>query len=258
MKILKKRIVRGALIIFILAALFLISRYFFLSFTGETEIIEEAAVDLQEPPLPFEIDENFQYQIRFNGIRVGKIEFTYLGREKVDNRWQDIIEISGKASILGIIRAEGQEHVYLDAKTYLPLRAERRLRYLRRKELSSEEYSQKEGAVKIIRQRNKGSSEKILNVEPPIYNPVSLCFLFPIDLESELLETVYEFNLPGRQISLKLTDKIRIHDQETRKDFFILESSQPRQVKVWLTRDRKIPERVEIPFFFGRVVISRI
>ena len=208
--------------------------------------------------LPFKVDEKIPYQVRFNGVKVGKIELEYKGREKVGKDLQDILVVSSDVRILGLFEIESREKVYVDVNTHLPLKVEREVKFLGRQESILEEYNQKEGWLKLTQTKGKATEERSIKVSPPIHNILILYFLYPLDLKDETIGKTYEFNLPTRKISIKLKEarKISRYDKEI-EEFYIWEGS-PRRFEVWLKKTERLPLRVEIPAFLGRIVITRI
>ena len=212
---------------------------------------------LEHRALPFKIRDKSLYQVHFNGIKVGTIELEYQGREKIDKIWQDVIRLASNVKILKLFQIQSEEVVYMDKDTYLPLKVQRKVKFLGREESILEEYHQKEGWVKIIQAKGKVTEERLMRVNPPIHNVLILYFLYPLDLKDEAIGKTYEFNLPTRKISIKLKEARRISTHKAKEEFYILEGS-PRRFKVWLKKTERLPLRVEIPAFLGRIVITRI
>ncbi len=206
--------------------------------------------------LPFK-DEKIPYQVRFNGVKVGKIEFEYKGREKIGKDLQDILVVSSCVRILGLFEIESREKVYVDVNTHLPLKVEREVKFLGRQESILEEYNQKEGWLKLTQTKGKTTEERSIKVNLPIHNILILYFLYPLDLKDETIGKTYEFNLPTRKISIKLKEARRISTPKGIEEFYIWEGA-PRRFEVWLKKTERLPLRVEIPAFLGRIVITRI
>lgn len=207
--------------------------------------------------LPFEAGKRFLYQVHFNGIKVGKIELGYQGRKEIGGIWQDIIRLTSDVKIIKLFQIESEELVFMDRDTFLPLKVHRKVKFLGREESILEEYEQKEGRVRIIQIKDKASEERLFRVSPPIHNVLVLYFLYPLDLRDEAIGRTYEFNLPARKIGIRLKETRRISAPEKIEEFYILEGS-PRRFEVWLKKTERLPWRVEIPAFLGRIVITRV
>lgn len=258
MRRLKKRIALPAASIVLIAAIVsALIRVSFLSPNKETGREEEKAAR-EEKPLPFEIGEKFLYRVNYGIIKVGEIEFEYLGREKIDGIWQDVIRLGSNVNILRLFQIESEELVYIDADTYLPVKVQRRVNYSGTRELILEIYQQEEGRVRITQEKDGITEEKLLEAEPPIHNALALYFLYPFELEAEALGETYEFNLPTRKINIKLKKLERVPARETVEEFYILESLPPRRFRIWLNKTERMPQRIEIRAFLGKIVITRI
>jgi hypothetical protein len=207
--------------------------------------------------LPFKIDEKVLYQVRFNGVKVGKIELEYKGQQKLGKDLLDILMVSSCVRILALFEIESREKVYVDVNMRLPIKVERKVKFLGRQEIISEEYNQKEGWLKLTQTKGKTTEEKLIKVNPPIHNVIILYFLYPLDLRDEAIGKTYEFNLPTRKINIKLKEARRISTDKEIEEFYILEGS-PRRFEAWLKKGERLPLRVEMPAFLGRIVITRI
>lgn len=209
-----------------------------------------------KPALPFKIGEKFFYQVRFNGVRVGKIEFEYKGRMEIGKIYQDIISLNSDVKILKLFQIESKETVYVEKNTCLPLKVEREVRFLGKDEEILEEYNQKEGWIKITQIKGRTTEERLIKVSPPIHNALILYFLYPLDLKDQTIGKTLEFNLPLRRISIKIKEKRMVATDGGRQELYILEGS-PQRFKLWLKQDERPPLRIEIPVFLGKVSITK-
>jgi hypothetical protein len=254
MQIYKPKIETVALLIFIMVISSFWQGFCFSSPNKESKLKDTA---LEHRTSPFKIGDKSLYQVHFNGIKVGTIELEYQGRKKIDKIWQDVIKLASNVKILKLFQIESQELVFMDRDTYLPLKVQRKVKFLGREETILEEYQQKEGRVKLTQTKGKTTEEKLIKISPPIHNVLILYFLYPLDLKDEAIGKTYEFNLPTRKISITLKEARRISTLNGIEEFYIFEGS-PQRFKVWLKKTERLPWRVEIPAFLGRVVITRI
>jgi len=271
MQIYKPKIKIVALTIFIIVISSLWQGFCFSNPNKEAKP-KDVALELRTSP--FKIGEKFLYRVDFNGIKVGTIELEYQGRKKIDTStllsvngersrtidklWQDVIRVTSNVKTLKLFQIESEEVVYMDKDTYLPLKVQRKVKFLGREESILEEYQQKEGWVKIIQTKDKTTEERLIKVNPPIHNILILYFLYPLDLKDEAIGKTYEFNLPTRKISVRLKEARKISRYgKGREEFYIWEGS-PRRFEVWLKKTERLPLRVEIPAFLGRIVITKI
>lgn len=254
MQIYKLKIKTAALIIFIIVISSVWQGFCFSSPSKEAKPKDAA---LEQRTLPFKIGEKSLYRVHFNGIKVGTIELEYQGRKKIDKIWQDVIRVTSNVKILKLFQIESQELLFMDKDTYLPLKVQRKVKFLGKEESILEEYQQKEGRVKIIQTKGKVTESRLVRVSPPIHNILVLYFLYPLGLKDEAIGKTYEFNLPTRKISIKLKEARRISTHKGIEEFYIWEGS-PRRFEVWLKKIERLPMRLEIPVFLGRIVITRV
>lgn len=197
------------------------------------------------------------YQVRFNGVKVGKIEFEYQGRQKIGGKLQDVVVVISDVKILGLFEIEGKEKIYVDTDTHLVLRVEREVEFLGKQESIIEEYNQKEGWVKITQKKDKITQSRLIRQNPPIHNVIVLYFLYPLDLQDKTIGKTFEFNLPLRKISIKLRGLRKITTDEGAKEVYLLEGL-PQRFKIWLEREKRLPLRLEMRTFLGKVVMLKI
>lgn len=207
--------------------------------------------------LPFQIGKKVSYGVKFNGINVGKINLEYLGRDIFDKESWDVIQFSSNVKILAIFEIESQEKIHLDINTYLPSRVERDVKFLGREESILEEYNQKEGWVRVTNTRAKFTEQRLIQRAPPIHNSIILFFLHPIDLKGNNIGKTFEFNLPLQKISVKIKELRKIAATKGVEEFYLLEGS-PRKFLIWIKKGQRLPVRLELPAFLGKVVILKI
>ncbi|MCX7661838.1 MAG: DUF3108 domain-containing protein, partial [Candidatus Omnitrophica bacterium] len=193
----------------------------------------------------------FTYKVSYNGIYVGNIECIYLGKQNIDNKLADTLELFSDVRILGFFSIQSRERLFIDSSNQLPLKVERKVKYLGKDEEILEEYSQQEGLIKITKKYAKGKTEKRLEVGAPIHNIIALLYFFPQNLKLNPGKQ-FVFNLPTQKINIRVKDLALFDTYEA----YILEE-ESRRFKVWLERDKRIPLRIEFNFFLGRIVISK-
>lgn len=221
-------------------------------------ILKETIPTLEsKEALPFRKGDKFFYEVRFNGIKVGRIEFEYQGHREINKVYQDIFMISSNVNILKLFQIQSKELVYANIEKYLPHMVEREVTFLGRKELILEEYNQKDGWVKITVKKDKIVQERIIYQEPPIHNSLILFFFYPLDLEEKLGKTI-KFNLPLQKIKIKVKELRKIQTSERQIDeVYLLEVSNQRRVLIWIKKRERLPIRLEAPAFLGRVAITK-
>lgn len=207
--------------------------------------------------LHFQKGKNFTYEVRFNGIKVGRIEFEYQGRKEINKIYQDIFVVSSNVNILRLFEIQSKELVYADINNFLPQRVEREVKFLGKHEAILEEYNQRDGLVKITVKKAGAEQERLIYQQPPIHNSLTLLFLYPLNLQESLGKSL-DFNLPLQKIKIKVKELRKIQATEGALDeFYLLEVSNHRKSFVWVKKGERLPIRLEISVFLGKVVITK-
>ncbi|MBM3250580.1 MAG: hypothetical protein FJZ09_07090 [Candidatus Omnitrophica bacterium] len=198
--------------------------------------------------------EKFEYLVRYNGMKVGKVEVEYLSRTGAVKAGQEIISLNSDVRILKLFSLKSREKFYIDAQTYFPRKVERDLELLGGKEKILEEYNQKKGLVRMIKTADGSTKEELIRQQPPIHNITALLFFFPRDVALKEGSSVY-FNLPNRRLEMKV---VRCKDKTcaAANKVFLLEAP-AKKIKLWLEGEKRVPLRIEFPSFLGRISISR-
>ena len=206
--------------------------------------------------LPFQKCKKLSYEVRFNGIKVGSINFEYQGRKEIENIPYDIIRVASNINILKLFQIQSEELVYVDISDYLAWKVEREVRFLARKESILEEYNQKDGSIKITLKKDQTLKERLIYQEPPIHNSLILFFLYPLNFEEKLGKTM-EFNLPLQEIKVKVKELRKIQTLEGIDEVYLLEVSNQRRTLIWIKKGERLPISLEVPAFLGRGVITK-
>jgi hypothetical protein len=202
---------------------------------------------------PFKLGEKFVYKVNLNGIYVGRIRWEYLGRLSRGNIWIDVLSLSSNVKILKLFFIQTKEKLYIDSHTHLPLRVERQVRFFGRREEILEEYNQKENYVRITKVVASKTEEKIIHIKAPIHNVIALLYFFPKDIKLRLGRSS-SFNLPTQKINIKVTTLKMFDTLKGSYEVYVLEGK-PRNFKIWLEKEKRIPLRIEFPVTLGRISI---
>ena len=195
------------------------------------------------------------YEVFFNGIPTGKIEWKYLGREVVNGRSTEVISLNSDTNILKLLNLESKEKVFIDSKTYLPLKVERDVVFFGKKELIKEEYNQETGLITIT----KSSSDKkevFLHQKKPIHNILSLLYFFPKNIDLVKGKLLY-FNLPTQKITIKMLYEKDIVFGKSTKDIYFLSGRGGKRFNLWLDKKERIPVKMEFIVPLGKITIVR-
>jgi len=204
----------------------------------------------------FKNKEKLAYKIYFNGVPSGKIEWRYLGRQKIKEGEVEVIYLVADTKILELLNLTSREKVFLDSKTYLPLRVERNLVVFGKKELITESYDQVAGKVSI-KKKNSKVTEEVLVQDKPIHNILDLLYFFPQGIELKP-DGWMEFNLPTQKVKIKLAGERSLKTNGSSKDTYLLIGRGARRFNLWLDKEKRLPLRLEFITLAGKITIKRL
>jgi hypothetical protein len=195
------------------------------------------------------------YDVFFNGIPTGKIEWQYLGKEVVSGREVDVILLNSDTNILKLLNLESKEKVYIDSVTYLPLKVERDVVFFGKKEKIKEIYNQDTGLITITK-NNSSKKQTLLHAAKPIHNILSLLYFFPKDIALIKDRPLY-FNLPTQKITIKMLYENAITFGKGKKDIYFLAGKGDKKFNLWLDKKERIPVKMEFIVPLGKITIVR-
>lgn len=203
----------------------------------------------------FKDGKKLTYNVFFNGIPSGHIEWNYLGRRDLEGSIVDELLINSDTKIFKLLNLASEERVFLDSKTHLPLKVERDIVFFGRKEVISEVYNQDKGYIKIKRSNSK-KTENILYQDKPIHNILELLYFFPQDVELKAGEWMI-FNLPTQKVKIKMVQKRILKIKNKKFNTYFLVGKGAKRFNLWLDIVEKIPLRLEFITLAGKVTILR-
>jgi len=195
------------------------------------------------------------YDVFFNGIPTGKIEWQYLGKDVVSGRKVDVILLNSDTKILKLLNLESKEKVYIDSMTYLPLKVERDVVFFGKKEKIKEVYNQDTGLITITKS-NSSKKQTFLHAAKPIHNILSLLYFFPKDIALVKDRPLY-FNLPTQKITIKMLYESAIAFGKDKKDIYFLAGRGGKKFNLWLDKKERIPVKMEFMVPLGKITIVR-
>lgn len=196
------------------------------------------------------------YKIYYNGVPSGKIEWLYLGKQKIKEGEAEVLLLSSKAKLLKLLSLTSREKIFLDSKTYLPLRVERDVVFLGKKEIITEIYDQEEGFVTVKKTHSKTTEEKIYQ-DAPIHNILELLYFFPQGIELKSNGWM-DFNLPTQKVKIKMVGERRLKINGVSKDTYLLVGRGAKRFNLWLDKEKRIPLRLEFITVTGKITIKRV
>jgi len=207
-----------------------------------------------EPPkitLPFKAGDKISYEVTFNGLKAGSIDFEYKGRK--DDL--DLVVVTNKINVLNIFQINSTESIYIDVYTCLPRRVERQVVFFGKQEYIVEEYNQKDGWVNIMQEKDGKVNNKLIPQKPPIHNSHSLFFVYPLALEDKIGSSL-DFNLPLEKVNIRVKELRKVATKDGEKEFYVLEVS-PKRIILELDKEKRLPVRLEMPALWSKLVIRR-
>jgi hypothetical protein len=207
-----------------------------------------------EPPkitLPFKAGEKFSYEVTFNGLKAGNIDFEYKGRQED----LDLVIVTNRINVLNIFQINSTESIYIDVYTCLPRRVEREVVFFGKQEYIIEEYNQKDGWVNVMQRKDGKINNKLIPQKPPIHNSHSLFFLYPLGLEDKIGSSL-DFNLPLEKVNIRVKELRKVASADGEKEVFVLEVS-PKKIILELDKEKRVPVRLEMPALWSKLVIRR-
>lgn len=196
-----------------------------------------------------------RYDVFFNGVPTGKIEWQYLGKDTVSGRMTDVIFLNSDTNILKLLNLESKEKVYIDSATYLPLKVERDVVFFGKKEKIREVYNQDTGVVTITKD-NSSKKETLLHVTKPIHNILSLLYFFPKNIDLVKNKPLY-FNLPTQKVTIKMLYEKNIAFGKGKKDIYFLSGRGDKRFNLWLDKKERVPIKMEFIVPLGKITIVR-
>lgn len=203
----------------------------------------------------FEGKGKLTYRVYFNAIPSGIIEWEYLGKEVTNGKDTEVIQLHSDAKIITFFDMTGQDKVFLDKETRLPVKVERDLVVFGKKEKIEEFYDQEKGEVTIIKSVDGREEKQILHPAKPIHNILALLYFFPEGVELKQGEK-HIFNLPTQEIKITVYSPRNI-GINGKKEAYFLKGSGAKNFNLWLDKETRLPLRLEFLFPLSKVSIVR-
>lgn len=203
----------------------------------------------------FQNRDKLNYDIYFNGISSGYIEWNYLGRQEVDGVAVDVLAVNSDTNILHFLDLDSKEKVFFDSNTFLPVMVERNIILFGKKDVIRETYDQDKGEVRISRDSSPDSPE-IITQDIPIHNILELIYFFPKNLALENDKWMH-FNLPTQKIRIKMVGERILKTNGSEKDTYFLVGRGAKRFSLWLDKKKKIPLRVEFITLIGKITVVK-
>jgi hypothetical protein len=204
----------------------------------------------------FNPEKKLSYEVFFNGLPTGKIEWRYLGRVSIDGHPAEVLYLNSDTEILKLLSLESKEKVFLDASNHLPLKVERDVTFFGKHETISELYNQDNGVVKIVKKTNRTGKEILLYSQKPVHNILSLLYFFPKDTILIKDKDLY-FNLPTQKVKIRMVSEGTLSVERSQRHIYFLTGKGANKFNLWLDKKERTPLRIEFFVPLGKIVIVR-
>ena len=199
--------------------------------------------------LPFRPGETIQYDIKKLKMRVGQASLTFHG----------LMSLEGQSALLITFTSEGlkffdEEKIYVDPRTFLPLRVERDLNIFGKKEKIVEHYNGREGTVRIVKTARGKTTEEVIKRSVPLDN--IYCFIFRYRITGKFTPgEAFQIHLPTKDVQFHVQNPRELQVGENKIPAHYLQSD-PAQYRVWFNKGgHKVPLRIDGAIGFGNTAM---
>ncbi len=185
------------------------------------------------------VGETITYSIKKLGVKAGEAILTFHGKQNWDGK--EVLLITFEATALNFF---DQEKIYIDPKTFFPLRVERDLNVFGKKEKIFEDYDSPQGIVKITKMVGDKKIQKTIQKMGNIDN--IYCFIYRYRKHGQFnLGDTLKINLPTKEVEISLEKVNTIKAAGQVFDSYFMQSN-PKKYQVWFdTGPHKIPIRID-------------
>ncbi|MCM8832217.1 MAG: hypothetical protein NC918_08505 [Candidatus Omnitrophica bacterium] len=199
--------------------------------------------------------ENIVYDVYFNEVCVGKIKYRYIGKKIIYKSLTEILHIKTNINIAPFFNLKSDEYIYLDDKTYLPLKVDRKVIFFGKKEMITEIYNQKKGYVKIYT-NGFFKKTKIFYPGKPIQNILALLYCFPKDLDLDK-KSFFSFIFPTNRVDIKVDALKTLTKDGQTKNVYLIKDFLGKKFDLFLEKETKSVIYLRVNLAFGKVFLAR-
>lgn len=198
---------------------------------------------------PFAPGETIVYDIKKLALKVGQAVLVFQGEVSLEGREALLVTLTSKG-----LNFFDEEKIYLDPRTFLPLRVERDLDIFGKKERIVEHYSSDNGAVRVVKTSGGKTTEQLIQKEHRLENVYGFIYRYrrqgaffdgertvvhlPTADVSFMLRGFDTLALPGRQIQAYYVESL------------------PKKYRVWFdTGPARVPLRIDGAVGFGKTAM---
>ncbi|MCM8786498.1 MAG: hypothetical protein NC935_00365 [Candidatus Omnitrophica bacterium] len=199
--------------------------------------------------------ESVFYDVYFNDVLVGKIEYSYVGKNFTYENWVEVLLVKTNINVAPLFNLKSHEYIYLDSKTYLPLKVERKINFFGKREVIKEIYNQKKGYVKIYT-NGFAKKTKIFYPGKPIQNMLALLYYFPKNLDLDK-KSFFSFIFPTNKIDLKVDSLKTLMKNGKTKNVYLIKGLKEKHINVFLEKETKTVLHLSVNLPVGKVLLAR-
>ena len=145
------------------------------------------------------VGEKIIYNVRMGNVTLGKSVFTRLPPVELDGKMVNLMSFDTR-----LARFSDKENIYSAAGTFLPLKIEREVSNWPFLEKISEHYDQDKFILTIVKNKGKGSQQRVIKKDGPIHNTVILPFVLR-NIPELAAGWSMTANLPSQKFEIKLS-----------------------------------------------------
>ena len=217
--------------------------------THSVEILPE---EQNAPGLPFESGEQFTYEVRYKGAKIGRSTLIFQGERPLDDK--KVYHVTFNTNVPSL---KDREEIYADPDTFLPIEVHR---VIKKKigfdDKIKEVYDQENFRVDISSKSKLRTKEFSIEKDSPIHNAILLVYYYRVKKDFDKNEKL-KINLPTLDFEVAFSgiETIKTKLGEHRAYVF---TSEPPKFEFWLSADEKrIPLKIKNPGSMGYSMILK-
>lgn len=196
---------------------------------------------------PYKTGEEITYSIQQLGMKAGKAVLSFKGPQTIDNQ----------ETLLIVFTSDGfnfydEEKIYVDPKTYQPVRVDRDLNIFGKKEKITELY--KDGKIEINKEDAKGNKTTEVLEKGDVDNIYGFIYRYRTEGIFKIGDAI-DLRLPTRDIKITVKKNVSFNAAGKKFNSFFMESN-PSKYKLWFdSGPHKLPLRIMGAFGAGHTVM---
>ena len=217
--------------------------------THSVEILPE---EQAAPGLPFEAGEQFTYEVRYKGAKIGKSTLAFRGERFLDDKKAYYVTFNTKIPSL-----KDNEEIYADPETFLPVEVHRTIKKkFGFDDKIKEVYDQENFRVDVFSKSKLRKKEFSIEKDAPIHNALLLVYYYRSKKDFDENERL-QINLPTFDFEVAF-DGIETVKTKLGEHSAYVFTSEPPKFKFWLSADEKrIPLKIKNPGSLGYSLILK-